>query len=220
MRPRVFPAEDIFLLRHNPCQIIASMRPRVFPAEDGASVVERPLLLAASMRPRVFPAEDVVSAESSLRTLICFNEAAGIPRGRRRSLPPPAPRSPRFNEAAGIPRGRLQNHDRKGVENPSFNEAAGIPRGRPGFSLGCAGLGAVASMRPRVFPAEDLARRECSAVLATSFNEAAGIPRGRRCDGRFQRARGYWVASMRPRVFPAEDPGMEVGKMTKVNGLQ
>ena len=61
-----------------------------------------------------------------------------------------------------------------------------------------------ASMRPRVFPAEDSdAQREVDGLLA-SFNEAAGIPRGRR------RATGPgpWLprlASMRPRVFPAED---------------
>ena len=34
-------------------------------------------------------------------------------------------------------------------------------------------------MRPRVFPAEDPARRNAVDVLPTCFNEAAGIPRGR-----------------------------------------
>ena len=35
------------------------------------------------MRPRVFPAEDVMmSVPSRLRIARCFNEAAGIPRGR------------------------------------------------------------------------------------------------------------------------------------------
>ena len=36
-----------------------------------------------------------------------------------------------------------------------------------------------ASMRPRVFPAEDLVVRPASMSCATRFNEAAGIPRGR-----------------------------------------
>ena len=62
----------------------------------------------------------------------------------------------RFNEAAGIPRGRLPHRlallSRRQF---SFNEAAGIPRGRlEGLRLDhrlCQG----ASMRPRVFPAED-----------------------------------------------------------------
>ena len=36
------------------------------------------------MRPRVFPAEDVgAAAERLARYDVCFNEAAGIPRGRR-----------------------------------------------------------------------------------------------------------------------------------------
>ena len=34
------------------------------------------------MRPRVFPAEDMVACSSAAAALICFNEAAGIPRGR------------------------------------------------------------------------------------------------------------------------------------------
>ena len=64
-----------------------------------------------------------------------------------------------------------------------------------------------ASMRPRVFPAEDSTRPAASAGCGTTrFNEAAGIPRGRpelRADEEC-RTRGT-PASMRPRVFPAED---------------
>ena len=82
------------------------------------------------MRPRVFPAEDSPGPPRLPSPSECFNEAAGIPRGRRwksvssRTIPSC------FNEAAGIPRGR-----RWGESDPI--------------------LVRVASMRPRVFPAED-----------------------------------------------------------------
>ena len=36
----------------------------------------------------------------------------------------------RFNEAAGIPRGRRPGRHRRRNPWPGFNEAAGIPRGR------------------------------------------------------------------------------------------
>ena len=58
------------------------MRPRVFPAEDYPPRRRRPRNCGASMRPRVFPAEDVRSRHSCSRSTACFNEAAGIPRGR------------------------------------------------------------------------------------------------------------------------------------------
>ena len=84
MRPRVFPAEDtedrLAVTRGNG----ASMRPRVFPAEDEK---ERRLVILrithASMRPRVFPAEDGVTPRRIEEVADSFNEAAGIPRGRR-----------------------------------------------------------------------------------------------------------------------------------------
>ena len=59
------------------------------------------------MRPRVFPAEDVVHGATDGREPACFNEAAGIPRGRLPVGPPDIDTGVRFNEAAGIPRGRL-----------------------------------------------------------------------------------------------------------------
>ena len=62
----------------------------------------------------------------------------------------------------------------------------------------------LASMRPRVFPAEDTRSFSSFSVILPRFNEAAGIPRGRlrrASDGE----RRELVASMRPRVFPAED---------------
>ena len=92
------------------------------------------------MRPRVFPAEDLSSLPSALRRKCYhrFNEAAGIPRGRR---------------LAQVTR-RRSRHDRARI----------------------------ASMRPRVFPAEDHQHGQRSMLTRTfqSFNEAAGIPRGRR----------------------------------------
>ena len=60
----------------------ASMRPRVFPAEDLAGSTMRQPTDPASMRPRVFPAEDPLGPRSLTRPVPCFNEAAGIPRGR------------------------------------------------------------------------------------------------------------------------------------------
>ena len=41
------------------------------------------------MRPRVFPAEDGEGRRRGAGSRRCFNEAAGIPRGRRRPAPPP-----------------------------------------------------------------------------------------------------------------------------------
>ena len=35
------------------------------------------------MRPRVFPAEDTFGLAAAMSSTCCFNEAAGIPRGRR-----------------------------------------------------------------------------------------------------------------------------------------
>ena len=59
------------------------MRPRVFPAEDRPEVAKPGAdLCYASMRPRVFPAEDQQMAAAIRQGGSCFNEAAGIPRGR------------------------------------------------------------------------------------------------------------------------------------------
>ena len=133
------------------------MRPRVFPAEDVDMGRTVDVLDRASMRPRVFPAEDDQGG------------AEGGAQGQR------------FNEAAGIPRGRLADQPQLQRDDAGFNEAAGIPRGRQQPSQ-VAVLASVvpASMRPRVFPAEDA---------------------GMRADPHHRRRR----ASMRPRVFPAED---------------
>ena len=135
----------------------------------------------ASMRPRVFPAEDSRTGWSAASPRPCFNEAAGIPRGR---LPDSAPNQvlrPGFNEAAGIPRGRLAEGRRDG-------------------HLGCA-----ASMRPRVFPAED-SRAAAGSCRARSASMRPRVfpaeDAGHRSQARYRDG-----ASMRPRVFPAEDLG-------------
>ena len=71
-----------------------------------------------------------------------------------------------------------------------------------------------ASMRPRVFPAEDVPddtdeHRNCR--LLSRFNEAAGIPRGRLDSAVADRQEDLEnSASMRPRVFPAEDAGFRM----------
>ena len=59
------------------------MRPRVFPAEDGGRLGKHAAPEVASMRPRVFPAEDSTAPVRRSRGRSSFNEAAGIPRGRR-----------------------------------------------------------------------------------------------------------------------------------------
>ena len=159
----------------------------------------------ASMRPRVFPAEDPRHRRPTTSPSCCFNEAAGIPRGRRRTVAdgystehrfneaagiprgrrsirwPRCRRRTRFNEAAGIPRGRPSRTTSRSSRPSCFNEAAGIPRGRPSGRPSEYRRLLVASMRPRVFPAED--------------DEGADPAEHR------------GAASMRPRVFPAEDGG-------------
>ena len=64
------------------------------------------------------------------------------------------------------------------LSGPGFNEAAGIPRGRL-VALAARHARSRASMRPRVFPAEDGLQRVSPAERRPRFNEAAGIPRGR-----------------------------------------
>ena len=88
------------------------MRPRVFPAEDLDVKRQTPPKRMASMRPRVFPAEDAQHRCPHHSTLLGFNEAAGIPRGRLLLVGIAQPISPSgFNEAAGIPRGRHGGND-------------------------------------------------------------------------------------------------------------
>ena len=87
------------------------------------------------MRPRVFPAEDLRLALGCNQHAPCFNEAAGIPRGRRWLVSNQITDWIRFNEAAGIPRGRLERCRWDTVCTLSFNEAAGIPRGRRSGSI-------------------------------------------------------------------------------------
>ena len=131
------------------------MRPRVFPAEDAGAWQRNGADRLASMRPRVFPAEDALFGRPSSKVVARYNEAAGIPRGRR-------PRAGTTAPAAGASmRPRVFPAEDTGAGNDArrrkqrFNEAAGIPRGRHGAELG-------------------------SDLRLNGFNEAAGIPRGRR----------------------------------------
>ena len=83
-------------------------RPLRVPAAEDDQMQARQLGHAgASMRPRVFPAEDDGGVVSPNCIDYSFNEAAGIPRGRRWQERWGLLWSPGFNEAAGIPRGRL-----------------------------------------------------------------------------------------------------------------
>ena len=136
------------------------MRPRVFPAEDGERAAILVRAVGASMRPRVFPAEDAPGRQQVFDRSSRFNEAAGIPRGRRRER----------------------------THGPGHAGASMRPRVFPaedtkGRGSACGAI--TASMRPRVFPAEDV-NVLVGHVLGfidpsvLGFNEAAGIPRGRR----------------------------------------
>ena len=156
MRPRVFPAEDFVVAGSTFAGAVsASMRPRVFPAEDvSRRAPTRATDRAASMRPRVFPAEDPLHGESfrpppkaSMRPRVFpAEDADGLSGDRARATG--------FNEAAGIPRGRRGNEALQEHNIHRFNEAAGIPRGRHRLVVR-APAHQGASMRPRVFPAED-----------------------------------------------------------------
>ena len=84
------------------------------------------------MRPRVFPAEDTATVRLRHAGRRCFNEAAGIPRGRPIATRGLSQSAAGFNEAAGIPRGRPAGIRVELGAWRSFNEAAGIPRGRRG----------------------------------------------------------------------------------------
>ena len=110
------------------------------------------------MRPRVFPAENITDARARWSARPWgFNEAAGIPRGKRADSLFNSAFSACFNEAAGIPRGKRgvrYRGDRAGCA--SFNEAAGIPRGKL-YTFPVTSFFISASMRPRVFPAENRA---------------------------------------------------------------
>ena len=148
------------------------------------------------------------------RASLGFNEAAGIPRGRPPGCAGMPSTTPGFNEAAGIPRGRPTPPLRDRRSSRCFNEAAGIPRGRPRRRGASWSRRPVASMRPRVFPAEDGISGDCDVsrcyffgkTTPAGFNEAAGIPRGRPVDRRAVQV--LIPASVSPRVFPAEDePG-------------
>ena len=219
-------ALDLLLVR-------ASMRPRVFPAEDQPNTAARGCPRRSFNEAAGIPRGRPGSRLWSSRIARGFNEAAGIPRGRPQWVSEgrvryaAASMRPRvfpaedaggvngmsgeldgFNEAAGIPRGRRPRPLAEVAHDLRFNEAAGIPRGRRDV-VEQAEAGEVASMRPRVFPAEDKNLSPTRQDHQPRFNEAAGIPRGRR-GGPRSSGRRWRMASMRPRVFPAEDDDVAV----------
>ena len=108
----------------------ASMRPRVFPRKTHLPQLRDAPGRRASMRPRVFPAEDAIDAIDKDAAAKRFNEAAGIPRGRRKAA----------------------------LKDEIEARASMRPRVFPAEDLALVALPlppAYASMRPRVFPAED-----------------------------------------------------------------
>ena len=88
------------------------------------------------MRPRVFPAEDAAEVARHTGSTSCFNEAAGIPRGRTRD-----------GTLHGA-QGRLASMRPRGY-SPRKTSSSAVQ------SHACQR----ASMRPRVFPAEDSSGR-------------------------------------------------------------
>ena len=184
------------------------MRPRVFPAED-RHVPERPIDRGpASMRPRVFPAEDASPGVGRRCRAESFNEAAGIPRGRRRSRRPGAGRL----HASMRPRVFPAEDRRVSPLRAGASQASMRPRVFPAEDYRVywrqTRAAQQASMRPRVFPAEDISFRAVSGFARSRFNEAAGIPRGRLQESPAAAPLAD-DASMRPRVFPAEDAPRE-----------
>ena len=179
MRPRVFPAEDPALPTHQSILQVGFNEAAGIPRGRRCQETRYHQTSPASMRPRVFPAEDAPDAPPQTGGDVRFNEAAGIPRGRRAESSANRPPTIRFNEAAGIPRGRQEGH--RTVR--SLQAASMRPRVFPAEDSPNA-LRRVrvnyASMRPRVFPAEDPEFSASPTPTVQSFNEAAGIPRRRR----------------------------------------
>ena len=131
------------------------------------------------MRPRLFTAEDSRALFGAFSSLSCFNEAAAIHRGRHRETWHLSLRSHCFNEAAAIHRGRHQLLPISEPQRIGFNEAAAIHRGRLVRTAILARENA-ASMRPRLFTAEDRSGAGRRHEVPRRFNEAAAIHRGRR----------------------------------------
>ena len=118
------------------------------------------------MRPRVFPAEDARTRPRVARTMPSFNEAAGIPRGRRKVKLP----DDTLSEVASMrPRVFPAEDPRDGdARRGRRHDASMRPGVFPAEDVLRAPTRAVdghASMRPRVFPAEDKKGRIVAAIL-------------------------------------------------------
>ena len=130
------------------------------------------------MRPRVFPAEDPRRPGWPRARRSCFNEAAGIPRGRRKDSTALALRL-----AASMRPRVFPAEDQCSPHRTCAETGASMrPRVFPAEDFHAVQHGprpGAASMRPRVFPAEDTRAGRAPLPMRFSFNEAAGIPRGR-----------------------------------------
>ena len=167
------------------------MRPRVFPAEDSRIDNRGANIGQASMRPRVFPAEDGISLWDSKRRLSGFNEAAGIPRGRRRG----ERRRRRRGRASMRPRVFPAEDGAEEPHTPRDAHASMRPRVFPAEDVGALDRRAqpeVASMRPRVFPAEDgpLATRCDPTMFATGSRE---VPNPSRTNDAHNSVADHWL---------------------------
>ena len=208
--------------------------------------------LRASMRPRLFTAENCSSQTGIAAASRSFNEAAAFHRGERCAGSKALSRIPCFNEAAAFHRGEPLPSQALLVVSRSFNEAAAFHRGEPAscavgyarttsfneaaaFHRGERGdilqgdRDLAASMRQRLFTAENPRSRGHLGRIKCRFNEAAAFHRGEpsRAENMLRRARSFneaaafhrgeliglarcpicGSASMRPRLFTAENPG-------------
>ena len=109
------------------------------------------------MRPRVFPAEDMRARTTNRSASAGFNEAAGIPRGRRARAGPARGARGASMRPRVFPAEDSMSGSRPRRHSTRFNEARVFPAEDFGiFRMTQCGF-VQASMRPRVFPAEDVA---------------------------------------------------------------
>ena len=166
MRPRHYTAENVYGgQQFTLTATLASMRPRHYTAENEGAQAERVNLDDASMRPRHYTAENPYTGGRSEKLRTRFNEAAALHRGKpARWSCFPARKRTCFNEAAALHRGKPGSSACRPCSRPSrFNEAAALHRGKPRLNAGAPLLNAHASMRPRHYTAENLARAARSA---------------------------------------------------------
>ena len=132
------------------------MRPPEFTGGNG---VREPVDVSgyeASMRPPEFTGGNYQTVYNSFGRYLCFNEAAGIHRRKRRRGSDRRRPGTGFNEAAGIHRRKPRSSRRPAHRLPGFNEAAGIHRRKQGQQGGQDLSVMWASMRPPEFTGGNL----------------------------------------------------------------